>query len=951
MVVLNSSPMDAMRRQQVQRLYEEARERKPEEWSAFLREVCGGDKALREEVELLLAQDYKTEDFFPVLEKVAPEITNRPVGSLKGEIFGPYHVLSLLGAGGMGEVYRARDAKLGRDVAIKVLPEDFAHDYERVARFQREAQVLASLNHSNIGAIYDVQKIQSTYFLILELVEGETLAQRIARGPLPEHEAIEIAKQIAEALEVAHEKGIVHRDLKPSNIKITPQEKVKVLDFGLAKMSSLETSPDGLSHSTTFKAITALSGKNVIMGTVFYISPEQARGRATTKQTDIWSFGCVLFEMLTGRRAFSGETIPDTIAKVLKENPDWETLNVRPRVRGVLQRCLEKDLRRRFHDIGDVRFELEEVLNAPPAPVPVRRTRRDTVLLGGAALLLLIAFSIAFWMRSGTNEPATTWSGTLLAGPNIAIGPRVSPDGKTLAFQALVDGNSQVAVMNPNSGNWTLLTRTQNAGMVNYLSWSKDGTKIYFDRWGGVPLGIYSIPALGGEPRLLIEDAGDPDVLADGNLVVVRVNPDRAAQLHRFNPDTGELQPLNALVDMPSATAGRFRAFSDRDAVVFFGKPADTSFANTPPRLYVLDLNSNRARPIGPEPNTVSSISSLGVNPLDRSVLAEVSKGDLHQIVHIPTDGTTGTQVLMTLTEATWFLDMALDGSLYVAQQSRPMQALRFTESVQTPEPLAVVPVGVYSSPSVLELPDGRYVFTAIFDDRLRLLAAKPSGELAPFVDTREETTGPTTLVGPDQIAFVVGKPPQESIAIASIKDGGRVMKRFRIMSKDPIQSLSASPDGSTLFYSNGGSIWSTPASGGDPRRLGAGDAVAFDPSRRSLLVQLNEKVVRLVRMPLTGGSAEPIPINSDLQIPANSILGSNAVRMDGQIVVAVASRDSWFYGAAILDPASGMLRKVPLRYDGDLFSLSWNQRNEIIAGGFLMRGSIWHFRPERRKE
>src|SRR5207249_8198485 len=190
----------------------------------------------------------------------------------------------------------------------------------------------------------------------------------------------------------------------------------------------------------------------------------------------------------------------------------------------------------------------------------------------------------------------------------------------------------------------------------------------------------------------------------------------------------------------------------------------------------------------------------------------------------------------------------------------------------------------------------------------------------------------------------------QESIAIASIKDGGRLVRRWRITSKEGIQSLSASPDGSTLFYSDGGSIWSIPASGGDPLRLGIGDAVAFDPHRPSLIVQLNEKVVRLVRMPISGGSTEPIPLNSDLQIPANSILGSNAVRSDGQIVVAVASRDSWFYGAAILDPASGTLRKVPLRYDGDLFSLSWNQRNEIIAGGFLMRGSIWHFRPEPRK-
>ena len=940
--------MDAERREQVQKLYQQVRQRTPQEWSAFLDEACGADQSLREEVDLLLAQEGKTEHFSPLLAQMPREFTNRAAGSLKGETFGSYRLLSLLGAGGMGEVYRAHDAKLGRDVAVKVLPETFAHDSDRVARFQREAQVLASLNHSNIGAIYDVQKVQSKYLLILELVEGETLAQRIARGPLPEDEAIDIAGQIAEALEAAHEKGIVHRDLKPSNIKVTLEGKVKVLDFGLAKMHGRESS-DGSPHSTTFKAITALSGDNVILGTVYYISPEQARGRPTTKQTDVWSFGCVLFEMLTGRRAFEAETMSDTIAKLLKEEPDWAILNTRPAVRRIVQRCLQKDLRRRFHDMGDVCFELEEALTAPPAPAH-SRMRWSIVLLGLAVVLILIGFTGAFFLRSRTGDQAPAWSGTLLAGPPIAIGPRVSPDGKTLAFQALVDGNSQVAVMNPNSGNWTLLTRNKNAGMVNYLSWSRDGTRIYFDRWGGVPLGIYSVPVLGGEPRLLIEDAGDPDVLPDGSLVVVRVNSERGAQLNRFKPDTGEVQALNAVVDMPSATAGRLRAFPDTNEVVFFGKPADPSFANTPPRLYVIDLNSNRPRPIGPEPSMISSISSLGVSPLDRSVLAELSKGDLHQVVSIPVEGKTGARVLMTLTEGTWFLDMALDGSLYVAQQARPLQALRFKESVQIPELLAVVPVGSYSATSVLELPDKRVLFTAVFDDRLRLLAAKPSGELAPFVDTNEDTRGPTTFVGPDQIAFIVGKPPQESIAIASIKDGGRLVRRWRITSKEGIQSLSASPDGSTLFYSDGGSIWSIPASGGDPLRLGIGDAVAFDPHRPSLIVQLNEKVVRLVRMPISGGSTEPIPLNSDLQIPANSILGSNAVRSDGQIVVAVASRDSWFYGAAILDPASGTLRKVPLRYDGDLFSLSWNQRNEIIAGGFLMRGSIWHFRPELRK-
>src|SRR5262244_3431580 len=265
-----------------------------------------------------------------------------------GQQLGSYEITALLGKGGMGEVYRARDTKLKRDVAIKVLPDEFSRDGDRVNRFQREAQVLASLNHPNIAGIYDLQHLGETQFLVMELVEGETLADRIKRGQLPVEEALSMAKQIAEGLEAAHAKGIVHRDLKPANIKITPEGKVKVLDFGLAKMFESERATDNLAHSPTF--MTAGTESGVILGTVSYMSPEQARGRAVTKQTDIWAFGCVLFEMLTGRQAFSGDTAPDKIAKILKEEPEWAALNTAapPAVRRIVERCLQKDPRRRF---------------------------------------------------------------------------------------------------------------------------------------------------------------------------------------------------------------------------------------------------------------------------------------------------------------------------------------------------------------------------------------------------------------------------------------------------------------------------------------------------------------------------------------------------------------------------------------------------------------------------
>ena len=243
---------------------------------------------------------------------------------LIGSSVGVYHITALLGVGGMGEVYRARDTKLGRDVAIKILPRLFTSDPDRLARFEREARVLASLNHPHIGAIYGLEDADGMRALVLELVHGETLADRIARGPIPLNEALTIARQIADALEAAHEKGIVHRDLKPANIKITPDGVVKVLDFGLAKAASGDAAPADLTQSPTLTVGGTREG--VILGTAAYMSPEQARGRPADKRADVWAFGVVLYEMLTGRRAFEGETTSDVLAKVIEREPDWTAL-------------------------------------------------------------------------------------------------------------------------------------------------------------------------------------------------------------------------------------------------------------------------------------------------------------------------------------------------------------------------------------------------------------------------------------------------------------------------------------------------------------------------------------------------------------------------------------------------------------------------------------------------
>ena len=333
--------MDPERWKQIEQIYHAALERKESQRSVFLQEACGGDSALRQEVESLLAHQQEAEDFIeaPALEVAAQGLAEDQAQSLIGGQLGSYKILSLLGEGGMGKVYRAQDTKLEREVAVKALPPEFSREPQRLARFEREAKLLASLNHPNIAAIYGLEEAEGVRFLSLELVEGETLAERVAKGPLPVEEALEVCRQIAEGVEAAHEKGVIHRDLKPANVKITPEGKVKILDFGIAKALEGESAVADLSQPDT------LTRTGVILGTAAYMSPEQARGKPVDKRADIWAFGCVLYELLAGKRLFERETVNDTLAKVLEGEPDWKILpGATPwRILELLRRCLTKD--------------------------------------------------------------------------------------------------------------------------------------------------------------------------------------------------------------------------------------------------------------------------------------------------------------------------------------------------------------------------------------------------------------------------------------------------------------------------------------------------------------------------------------------------------------------------------------------------------------------------------
>ena len=442
--------MTPERWQEVKKVLAGALERTPEQRRDYLDQTCT-DPALRNEVESLLAAHDRGNSSF--LEEPAAA-TN--VSLQDGTQLGQYTILSRIGAGGMGEVYRAHDVKLKRDVAIKILPQSFAKDPERLARFQREARLLASLNHPNIATIHDLEQSGDLHFLVMELIEGETLAERLRAGPMNCNEALAIGVQVAGALEAAHEKGVIHRDLKPANVKVTPEGRVKVLDFGLAKAFGDDVGLD-LSDAPTLTAMGTEEGR--IIGTPAYMSPEQARGKPVDKRTDIWAFGCVLYELLTARRTFPGETLPDTIAAVLEKEPSWQTLPTAlpARIRDLLRRCLQKDPQRRLRDLGDARIEIEEELaafkeRASGALLPhgdrVVSSRGAVsavaapkgyawLLWTGAALLIagVVAWTVATRRQPEVQNPLSNAQFTPLTDfKGAQTNPAISPDGKFVAF-------------------------------------------------------------------------------------------------------------------------------------------------------------------------------------------------------------------------------------------------------------------------------------------------------------------------------------------------------------------------------------------------------------------------------------------------------------------------------------------------------------------------------------
>ena len=600
--------------EQVEKLCQSALALEESQREAFLEEACAGDGDLRREVESLLRFDSRGERFIerPAMEVAAKMIAQEKPESLIGQQLGSYQILSLLGAGGMGVVYQARDTRLKRSVAIKVLPADKVSDPERKRRFIQEARAASALNHPNIITVYDIGNEGGVEFIVMEHVAGKTLEQRIPRKGMRLNEALKLIVQMADALAKAHSAGIVHRDLKPTNVMVTDDGLVKVLDFGLAKLSEIKSREEGT------RTLQSETEEGMVIGTLSYMSPEQAEGKRVDGRSDIFSFGAVLYEMVTGKKAFEGDSKLSTLAAIVNKNPK-PVIEINTALPGELNRiinhCLRKDPGRRFQNMGDLKVELEELkeesdagrlVGASPA---VPRVRRPWVWAGAA--LLVVALAVATWLFRGTARnpagapevvPLTTYAG-------FERSPSFSPDGNQVAFSWNGDKQDNFDIYIKLIGSPTPVRLTTDPAEDISPAFSPDGRSIGFLRASKERTTFIVIPSIGGSERI-VADVPFPGPnfhsffawLPDGKWVVT----DGLALL---STESGETHSLTSPPKKPSHDFSP--AVSPDGRTVAFSRPAgDGAFASD---IYLLDLTQD-LKPKG-EPRRLTSLNDLNFSP------------------------------------------------------------------------------------------------------------------------------------------------------------------------------------------------------------------------------------------------------------------------------------------------------------------------------------------------
>ena len=500
--------------------------------------------------------------------------------------------------------------------------------------------------------------------------------------------------------------------------------------------------------------------------------------------------------------------------------------------------------------------------------------------------------------------------------------------------------------MKPQSGIWTILTRERGKGLVQRVSWSRDGSRILFDRYLDTPNGIYSVPMLGGEERLLLENAMTPNPLPDGSLLFTRINTDRTVQLHRYWPDAGRVEPLPALMaPLSQITMPAVELFPDGREVVYVGRPV-TGAASDRDHLWVLDLASKTNRRIAPDATLAFTSFSfpLATSSDGESVLFTMPVGNTHPIVGVARDGSPGLRTVLPLIHRPVEIDASPDGSLFVDQLDQPAEIFRFAPSSHALERMPMPATLTLEGAAALPFPDGRLLLGTRTLGRDRLVVMAPGKEPVPFIDTDEDTSAPMAMLGSDRVILFAGAGPKRQLAIASIADG-RIVSRFaRLDGSQHITALAGSPDGRTIFYIAGGALSSVSGPDEAPRRIRAGDGVAVTPDGRALVVMLNETAgARLIRHDLASGEEADISLAGLRLSPWP--LAPNAVAPDGRLAVRVTSPDSWFWPAAILDPRTGRTEVLPQAAVADMLMPGWDAQGRLVTIATFTRSTLWRFR------
>jgi len=876
-----------------------------------------------------------------------------------GTRIGPYEIAASIGAGGMGEVFRARDTRLNRDVAVKVLPKDFAADADRLRRFEQEAKTLAALNHPNILTVHDAGVHAGAPYLVSELLDGKSLREEMNGAALPVRKATDYALQIAYGLAAAHAKGVIHRDLKPENIFVTNDGRVKILDFGLAKLranpkSEIRNPKSAEASTVRIDAEPSINSTEpgMVLGTPAYMSPEQVRGEPADPRSDIFAFGCVLYEMLSGTRAFRRDTPIASMNAVLSEEPsDFSPSNasVPLALERVVRRCLEKQPQNRFESARDLAFAIENIPGLATGSTTVearephgRRGLRVAFACGALLVVAVLAFLFGRTQRPlASRQPvALNWRGERLEGPAVAFQPRLSPGGKELAFSVMVNGLNQLAVMLVDSGDWKILTTNRSRGLIGEVCWSPNGEEIYYSHIAGSPNGIYRISRLGGEERLVLERADDPQILPDGSMLFGKLEPDGSYRLYLFSPESEQSRPLNAF---PRSGFIGGRALLPDGNAVFLGWT--TKDKKKPSSLWRIDPKSGDTQPFLTNVTRrfpFRGADTFAISHDGRRFVFSRTAETVRRLLSVELQEPEVINPLLPLTALPTAINMDPWGDLYIDQAERPHEILR-SGAAGAFERIPLPPGE--EEQSVLPLPNNRFLFALSWKDLGRLMVLEPGKELRPFQESRADSGAPFARLGSNQVLFTVRDGSRFVLASASLE--GRGVKTIEQVSWAPgggALAVAGAPDGKSIYYALDGFVYSIPASGGEPKKLSAGNSVAVDPHGQYLVVKVDSETGSyLVRYGLSDRSEQRIPTSGRYPIHSLNSLGPSAIGPDGRIAVQVSPLDSWFWFVAILDPRTGEM-ELAMPVEADMISPGWDDEGRLVTSALFFRSSLWRF-------